>query len=131
MQTIQPNTRWERFLQDVEKLQLRFPVAHIANKTGYDKGNVSKYLKGVLQPSEAFMQAVYEAYKGEFSDMYKTATYTTRGANETKKPDEGELIRQYREMVETKQRQIESQQKQIDQLNEAVKQLTLLITKQL
>ena len=118
MQPIESNTRWERFLRDVEKLQLRFPVAEIAEKTGYDKGNVSKYLKGKLTPSESFMEAVYNAFKGEFSDMYKTATYTTRAANDTKKPDEGELIRQYQELIKQLQETVKQQKQLIDKLLE-------------
>jgi hypothetical protein len=37
------NADIERFLEDVKKLDLRFPVATIAKETGFDKSNVSAF----------------------------------------------------------------------------------------
>ena len=57
----------ERFYLDVERLGLKFPVATIAKKTEYSKGNVSQYLSKSLQPSEHFIDAFYQA----FADCFK------------------------------------------------------------
>lgn len=53
----------ERFLADVESLKLRFPVARIAKETGFSKSNVSRYLKGDLQPSANFLKVFYEWFQ--------------------------------------------------------------------
>ncbi len=51
-----------KFLKDVSKLELRFPVAEIARKTGFSKGNVSEYLDGKKEPSENFLKKFYEKF---------------------------------------------------------------------
>jgi transcriptional regulator with XRE-family HTH domain len=50
-----------RFLRDVELLDFKFPVAEIAELTGYSKSNVSQYLKGKLEPSENFLKSFYKS----------------------------------------------------------------------
>jgi hypothetical protein len=50
------------FYKAVERLNLKFPVADISRATEEDKGNVSKYLKKKLEPSEGFIKKFYEAF---------------------------------------------------------------------
>lgn len=52
-----------KFYDDVKTLGLKRPIAVIAEKTGYSKGNVSSYLSRKLQPSENFINAFYESFK--------------------------------------------------------------------
>lgn len=47
------------FYNYVDELRLRFPVAAISQATGFDKSNVSKVLSRKLEPSTAFLQAVF------------------------------------------------------------------------
>lgn len=55
-------TQIERFYTDVEGLGLKFPVAAIADATGENKANVSKYLGKKLEPSEGFLKRFYEKF---------------------------------------------------------------------
>lgn len=50
-----------KFLDNVAKLELKFPVAEIAKKTGAGKGNVSKYLK-TGKASDNFLITFYGAF---------------------------------------------------------------------
>lgn len=59
------NQRIKDFLEKVEKLGLRFPVATIARETGYSKGMVSRLLKGEEEPSEFFLLKFNEAFMKE------------------------------------------------------------------
>lgn len=52
----------ENFYKHVSTLGLKFPVAAIAKATGFSKGNVSDYLKKVKEPSENFINKVYETF---------------------------------------------------------------------
>lgn len=52
----------EQFYEDVRQLDLKFPVAAIANETGHSKANVSKYLSRKLEPSESFLNAFYDKF---------------------------------------------------------------------
>jgi transcriptional regulator with XRE-family HTH domain len=58
----------EDFYRDVQRTGLKFKVAAIAKATGYSKGNVSQYLKGRLEPSEAFMKKFYESFPKSSND---------------------------------------------------------------
>lgn len=62
MTSNQKNTTINYFFRAVKKLDLKFPGKEIAEKTGYDKGNVSKYLRGTLQPSDNFLQQFENAF---------------------------------------------------------------------
>lgn len=53
----------EGFYKDVESLNLKFPVAAIAEKTGEPKGNVSRYLSRKIDPSESFITRFYKSFK--------------------------------------------------------------------
>lgn len=74
------NDQIEDFYKQAESLNLRFPVAIIAEKTGEPKGNVSKYLNRKMEPSESF---IARFYKG-FGISYKKVS----GTNEEKEPTE-------------------------------------------
>lgn len=52
----------EQFYKDVLEVDLKFPVAAIAQATGHSKANVSKYLSRKLEPSEAFLRVFYEKF---------------------------------------------------------------------
>lgn len=54
--------RFEWFKAQVERLGIRFPVAEIAEKTGFDQGNVSSYLKGKKPLSDNFLTSFRKAY---------------------------------------------------------------------
>jgi len=55
--------RFEWLTQMVERLGIRFPVAEISEKTGFDQGNISSYLKGKKPISDNFITKFREAYK--------------------------------------------------------------------
>lgn len=55
----------ELFYKDVDRLELKFPVAAISKATGEGKGNVSSYLSKKLSPSESFLKKFYERFKKE------------------------------------------------------------------
>lgn len=55
----------DKFYEDVESLNLRFPVAAIAEGTGEKKGNVSEYLSKKKVPSQNFIEKFYEKFYPE------------------------------------------------------------------
>lgn len=68
----------EQFYKDVLEIDLKFPVAGIAEATGHSKGNVSKYLSRKLEPSESFLKAFYEKFpKGSKIVSRETNTEAT------------------------------------------------------
>lgn len=52
-----------KFYEDVETLDLKFPVAAIAKATNFGKGQVSDYLKKNKEPSENFIKAFYDSFE--------------------------------------------------------------------
>lgn len=62
------NTRWERFLEAVDSLKLKFPNKEIIAKTGYSKGIVSEYLNkdSGKEPSENFIRTFSEKFGVNF-----------------------------------------------------------------
>lgn len=52
----------DQFYLEVEKLDLKFPVAAIGRATGESKGNVSKILSRKLDPSESFLKRFYDKF---------------------------------------------------------------------
>lgn len=73
------------FLRAVDKLDLKFPGKEIAEKTGHDKGNVSKYLRGALQPSDNFLQQFENAFDlrlDDFADDQLGQSNTKQNAEE-------------------------------------------------
>lgn len=47
----------------LKKLQLEFPVADLAKKTGYSESTISPYLNGKVKPSSKFLQSILNAYE--------------------------------------------------------------------
>lgn len=78
------------FLRAVDKLDLKFPGKEIAEKTGHDKGNVSKYLRGSLQPSNNFLQQFEEAFDLRLDDFADDKL----GYSKTKQSAEGRFQKQ-------------------------------------
>jgi hypothetical protein len=52
----------KRFYEYVESLGFKFPVAVLTKATGFSKGQVSDYLSKKKDPSENFINAVYEKF---------------------------------------------------------------------
>lgn len=63
------NSLRTKFYHDVEKLGFTSPVANIAQKTGYAKGNISSILNRKLEPSEQFINKFYESFKSELESL--------------------------------------------------------------
>lgn len=68
----------------MERLGIRFPVAEIAEKTGFDQGNISAYYKGKKPLSDNFLTSFKKAYgiEGEIvnaSSGFKIADDSTVG----------------------------------------------------
>lgn len=59
----------DKFYKDVEKLDLKFPVAVISEETGHSKANVSKYLSRKLEPSAAFLSAFYDKFQFDSNNV--------------------------------------------------------------
>lgn len=53
----------DAFYRDVENLGLKFPVAGIAKRTGFSKGNVSQYLSKNSTPSKGFLEEFYKCFE--------------------------------------------------------------------
>lgn len=54
--------RLDKFIQHVATQKLRFPVASIAERTEFDKGYISKCLKGKKPLSDNFLKRFYEEF---------------------------------------------------------------------
>lgn len=57
--------RFKQFRKDVESLQLRFPITEIAERTEWDKGNVSSYYNGKKAPSKNFLKKFHLSFEKE------------------------------------------------------------------
>lgn len=70
MLQIEGNTRQERFLDAVKKLNIRFPVAEITRKTGYGKTTVGDYLTK-KEASEEFIRKFSVVYNIPFELIWE------------------------------------------------------------
>lgn len=59
------NIDYETLTEDIKLLGFRFPVARIAESTGFTKGNVSRFISGDLKPSSNFLKTFYSIYSNE------------------------------------------------------------------
>lgn len=59
----------DKFYEDVERLQLRFPVAEISKQTGFGKGQVSDYLNRNKEPSGNFLTAFYKSFNKSLTNV--------------------------------------------------------------
>lgn len=62
--------RQQRFLEVVESLKLRFPGKVIAEKTGYNSGIVSEYLKSKKKVSERFLRKFCEVFHIDYETTF-------------------------------------------------------------
>lgn len=85
LQTVKTEKAQE-FYKHVEALRLKFPVAEISRATGQSKGNVSRYLNGSLEPSQAFLNKFYTAFSKSFNGDALTKS-TDKLQTATKAPD--------------------------------------------
>lgn len=104
----------EKFIEMVEALALRFPVAEIAAKTGYGQADVSRFIKGKRKPSVKFLESFYSA----FADDLKAA-----GSNPVIPPEVTGLnpIRITEENELYKEKYIALLEEQLKQANEIIK----------
>jgi transcriptional regulator with XRE-family HTH domain len=65
--TVSYNSLQNKFLQEVESLGLRFPVAEISDRTGIGQPTVSVYLSGKRPVSQKFYKSFCEAFRTELS----------------------------------------------------------------
>src|ERR1700743_267484 len=63
--------RWMKFRNDVDRLNLRFPTTAIAQRTGFDRGDISRYITGLKPLSTVFLNKFYEVYKEELKPEFK------------------------------------------------------------
>jgi len=56
----------------VKKLNLRFPIKDISEKTGYNKGSVSNYINGKMPPSLQFLEKFSKAYNVDLNAVEVT-----------------------------------------------------------
>jgi hypothetical protein len=59
--------RLEKNKRDIALLNIRFPIATIAKRTGCDKGNVSKALKGNVPCSDNFVNRFYASFRDDLN----------------------------------------------------------------
>jgi len=67
----------DKLLNDIELLQLDFPVTTIAARTGVDKGNASSYLKGRKPLGKKFVEQFYRVFAEEIRQARNSANRTT------------------------------------------------------
>jgi SOS-response transcriptional repressor LexA len=60
------------FLAEVEKLNLRHPVADLVKKTEYNNGIISEYLSGKKLVSEKFFKAFCKAYNLNYGEIVES-----------------------------------------------------------
>jgi hypothetical protein len=59
---------WHAFMDDVAKLNIRFPVASIAQRTASDKAEVKRYVEGRKMPGRHFLIWFYAAFRHELAE---------------------------------------------------------------
>lgn len=57
--------RLEKLKGDIDALRLRFPVATISERTGFNKSTVSMRLNGKIPLSQSFLDCFYAVFKGD------------------------------------------------------------------
>ena len=60
--------RLGKIKQDIALLQLRFPIATIAKRTGLNKGNISKALRGKVPCSDNLMNRFYVSFREDLDN---------------------------------------------------------------
>lgn len=70
-----------KFYEYVDALGLKFPVAEIATRTGYSKGNISEVLSKSKEPSENFIKKFYEKFPKGAKDISQESIYSLVESN--------------------------------------------------
>jgi transcriptional regulator with XRE-family HTH domain len=70
------DARQERFLNEVKKLNLRFPNREIAEKTGYKSGIISEYLNSKKLASEKFLREFSEAFGINYDTTFTISPFS-------------------------------------------------------
>lgn len=68
----------------IEALNLRFPVAEIVQKTGYNKGNISGYINNKKPVSENFLNKFFEKFNLNRRDFDENNSPGKNNTSETK-----------------------------------------------
>lgn len=76
----------EKFIEDVNKLELVYPTKTIAELTGYDKSNINLYINGKAKPTKAFLKKFYSIYNAERNILENPKV--TYGKKEEEKDEE-------------------------------------------
>jgi transcriptional regulator with XRE-family HTH domain len=119
------DVEYQRFLEDVKKLNLQFPVAKIAEVTSYSKSLVSAYLSGKRSPSVNFLNRFYnsELFKETFlfqEPLFKYNSYKADMADLIKQlHDKQKELETLRSMIVDKDRLIQTQDELIEMLKGA------------
>ncbi|HEX7846450.1 MAG TPA: hypothetical protein VF476_11680 [Chitinophagaceae bacterium] len=61
----------------VDELDLKHPVKEITDKTGFIKGNVSRYINGKVKYSDSFLRKFCEVYSLDYKEIKKKLTEDT------------------------------------------------------
>lgn len=62
--------RLAKIKQDIARLQLRYPIATIARRTGLNKGNISKALRGMIPCSDNFVDRFYGSFREDLNKAH-------------------------------------------------------------
>ena len=88
----------------LEVLDLEFPVADLARKTGYSDATISPYISGKVKPSTKFLQSVIDSFEfdvNRFDDIKSdnitivsepTDVYKNKNGNKFKELENGKYI---------------------------------------
>lgn len=105
------NSSQQRFLEDLKLLDLRFPVGEITKRTGANKGNVSRYIAGKLEPSSAFLEKFYESFRAELAEARKVPHETPQAKTIAPVADQSDIIKIIATSIE-QQKNIDLQREQ-------------------
>jgi phage repressor protein C with HTH and peptisase S24 domain len=59
----------EKFYVDVDRLNLKFPVAVLAKQTGFSKGQISQVLNKKIEPSESLINEFYNKFNDSLKNV--------------------------------------------------------------
>jgi len=100
----------KRFINDVEKLKLRFPVQMISERTNTSKSNVSLYLNGKREPSSNFLKKFYAEFFPDTGITESMVVYEPEEEYLTK----DKYIKQLEDHLRTKDELINQLRKEIE-----------------
>lgn len=59
----------------IRKLNLRFPIKEISEKTGFNKGSISSYVNGKIPPSVPFVEKLAESFNLKIEDFFEDSFF--------------------------------------------------------